>query len=209
MKYILLFFLISISSFAQTDESLQSEVMSRFMMENHQSNEKEREGKRYGVSLGAFVKYSGYSSQSIQFDYYYDQNNLIGLGYTHVPENIDFHYYKADVFDVSWKHFTSDTFYITSSLYYRDAEEETSQTYRFSLFYDEDFGVTTNTARYQDMGVGLTIGNQWQWENFNISCNWIGVNQSLVTLSNDRDERDTDFRKRTLTLLNLNLGWAF
>lgn len=68
------------------------------------------------------------------------------------------------------------------------------------FFLDKnDFGFT-----YTDMGVNAGLGNRWQWENFTIGAQWIGVyvpvTQPKVSynsgLDNDPSEQEKERRRR-------------
>ena len=72
---------------------------------------------------------------------------------------------------------------------------------RFSdVFLDKnDFGFT-----YTDMGVNAGLGNRWQWENFTIGAQWIGVYVPVTqpevsynsVLENDPSEQERERRRR-------------
>jgi hypothetical protein len=82
---------------------------------------------------------------------------------------------------VRYKQFVNNSFY----WYAGGADRMTHAT----LYDDSDLSGDNLTpiATYDTHDIGVTgaIGNQWQWENFTLGCDWIGFYAPLVKLKND------------------------
>lgn len=105
----------------------------------------------------------------------------------------------------SFKEFTGKTFYYEAGAFYRDQKlviktEEVRTAYEKWTLTDED------TAEIQDIGVSFTIGNQWNWENLTVACDWVGVSRSLLTLN---EKGDASEYYTAVNLLNFNIGYSF
>ena len=89
-----------------------------------------------------------------------------------------------------------------------------------------DQRVKIASIQESDIGATFAIGNAWQWENFQIGCDWIGVhlpaiylqkkysNENVDLTSADSVERRRNYFRNTATMLNVQglrfyLGAAF
>ncbi len=66
---------------------------------------------------------------------------------------------------VGYKKFAGNSFFYQPSAYFRKASH-----------------ITTVQYKYEDLGLGFRIGNEWQWENFTLGIDWLGVNRHIVKL---------------------------
>lgn len=71
---------------------------------------------------------------------------------------------------VHWKHFTGNSFYLNTGLDFR------------SVDYEYSNSVTATTSEFEATSTALSfaIGNQWQWDNFTMGCDWVGVSVPLT-----------------------------
>ena len=69
---------------------------------------------------------------------------------------------------LGYKKFVGNSFYYQPSVYYRRTSHQTTVTYK-----------------YRDAGLGLRIGNEWQWENFMLGIDWLGVNHSVAKIDEE------------------------
>lgn len=101
------------------------------------------------------------------------------------------------------KLFSGNSFYVRPEAYYRDFQETVSP---------ELFSSETRQRKVQDIGISISIGNEWQWENFTLGCDWIGAAYQVATLK-DNGERDwlysDDLEILQLSFFNLRLGYSF
>ena len=92
--------------------------------------------------------------------------------------------------------------------YYRNATTIDSHT---SLYLGGELIGRSYEGRtsFADTGLGLKIGNQWQWDSFTMGCDWVGVSKSLAMLEQNGD-KDADYPNATnVTLVNFYLGATF
>ena len=51
-----------------------------------------------------------------------------------------------------------------------------------TIYYKRNTGDFFNaTLIYEDVGTGFRVGNEWQWENFTMGCDWVGVSQPIYS----------------------------
>ena len=125
---------------------------------------------------------------------------------------------KINSLGIHFKQFFGNTFYLRSGLEHRTAK----YTYDYT-------GTTPYGARFdaQSTALNFQIGNQWQWQNFTLGCDWFGfsapltssVSNESITSSNASDaeyarkdsqgEQDRMVKKTSYTFTRLYLGWAF
>jgi hypothetical protein len=167
-----------------------------------------RDNVKYMVTgtLSAQMVHS--SASGFTFGFYKEPNNIVFASfYTLEYNDFNFHDEELDdgsLFELGIQHFTGNSFYIKPTIYLRnqqlgDDEEYDSGSSSYKL---------TDITDYKTVGIGFSIGNQWQWENFTIGCNWIGIKKDLSTL--DKDGPGTDaYYEVTSELLNFYLGASF
>lgn len=113
-----------------------------------------------------------------------------------------------------FKHFVGNSFYYRAGLDLRFIE------YKFSHSSGDQ-------ASFKGTSLGLTfnIGNQWQWKNFTLGCDWIGLtvpmsdnykDEQLTTGGSSfydpqdfEDDKDTLLGDTTLNVLRFYLGASF
>lgn len=69
---------------------------------------------------------------------------------------------------MSYKKFTGNTFYFTNTLNYRNVKYKEAENFGNPSDYDYNFEGNA-------LSLDFSIGNQWQWHNFTMGCDWIGV----------------------------------
>jgi len=120
---------------------------------------------------------------------------------------------KGNSLGVHFKHFVSNSFYYRAGLDYRSIKYSLRNTLSGASgdFDGRSFAITFN------------IGNQWQWENFNLGCDWIGISlpisnslshESSVTniyypSSTYKDHQDILVKNANFNVLRFYLGASF
>lgn len=69
--------------------------------------------------------------------------------------------------------------FVSNSFYFRTGADFTQVSYEYNFDYagsDNDF---KSEFKGQSISGNFSIGNQWQWENFTLGCDWIGYSQTL------------------------------
>ncbi len=162
-------------------------------------SEMNREDAKYSIGVGMGFDYGAYG-RSYNLGYFLDRNNILNVNMVNVDtergsysEN-----YSANVISASLQHFTGNSFYVAGSVYGRSAKERQ---------LDNNFDL--QNLSYKDMGAGIKIGNQWQWQNFTLGCDWIGLNYSIFKLSSKGNINEAVRLDRAATLLRLYLAVTF
>lgn len=168
-------------------------LFSQFVIaENPKSSKEYREANKYEVSLAYGPDYKEITKQLI-FGYMLNEDNSLNLklGYTdnqsskhwrHVQLNATFQYKK----------FISNSFYYSPELVYLD----------YRAIYSEE-NSSASGDRFNGMGVGVRIGNQWHWDHFTLGCDWFGGGKMSVYLGH-KSENEYFF-----TFLNTYFGYSF
>lgn len=229
MKYAVFFTLLFSSlCFAQNPDTKEATASS-----HDQSSEALRQNQNYmlTVQLGGMGP-SYVSSTGIEFAFYHNPNILWGLevtgGKNSVSGNSNGLYgdtnlnaainTQAKSLGVFGKFFLGNTFYIRGGLDFRSAT--------YSFVYNDTANSTQTSYGFNGNSSVATvlIGNQWQWENFTLGCDWVGLGLPLTSslsneyyTSNDPTQNYSDFSNReqifvkggTLNLLRFYLGASF
>jgi len=86
-----------------------------------------------------------------------------------------------------------------------------------SLFYAHDKGEekrTQTTITSKALGLSLRVGNEWQWKNFTMGCDWFGIDHTVSHSQKKsilNSTTTTENRELSLgfTLTNFYLGYSF
>jgi len=123
---------------------------------------------------------------------------------------------KYSSFGIHYKYFSSNSFYFRAGL---DFSKYDFTMKGNSLASNEAY---LNSFSGYNLNSSIAIGNQWQWENFTIGCDWIGyakpiyykvVNESISPSSfglwEFSDSKQAYLKDDTGILLRLYLGSTF
>lgn len=222
-------FLLSLTSFSfaqdatvKTETKVEEEKsLSSFMGESHAN----RLNKKAMVTLNTGAVLS-LPASGMRGGYYLDDRNVFGMGYfkyedggssddededsTDSVEYTDEEtLYRGNVFQFYYQHYVSNSFYFRPSLSYRNQTTIDERRTTYNALTDQVIDKEeTGKATYQDLVLGMTIGNQWQWDNFTIGCDWIGFGEPIATLGYE-GESSAFARNSTLTVLHFYLGASF
>lgn len=123
---------------------------------------------------------------------YLNRNSIVQLEFSKGTLPYFFFNLNATTIGANYKHFFGNSFYTKLGVDYRSISISD-----IDLLYTKQSG----TIGEAETIVGnAAIGNQWQWENFTMGCDWIGVNPPLTVLNtkydsanlNDSDKNDLD-----------------
>lgn len=122
-------------------------------------------------------------------------------------------------FGVHYKRFSGNSFYWRAGLDYR--------TINYKHTYDKTPYYEHSEFDGQSLAGNFQIGNQWQWENFTLGCDWVGVSLPVTSSSSNEtvavsgagslsfeknrleDDKKILIKNGHLNLLRFYLGWAF
>lgn len=212
----------TLASFAQNEQSeqIQEQSIAPTNLDNQFKDESasNRVNKKFSLMLSAGIGF-GDQGNGILGGYFLDPNSIIEAeyftseddskedvlnGYKYSSTNFK---QETDSLNVSLKYFLANSFYIKPGLFYVDYRYVT----KGYFFGDADI-------KRKDLGMSFSIGNQWQWQNFTLGCDWFGIQSGVVNLSksgedntifSDLEGRTQDKTWLTATLLKLNIGASF
>ncbi len=125
----------------------------------------------------------GYDTFAVTAGLYIDSDSLITLDFTKGRANIRF-FSNEDIttssVGISYKHFTSNSFYFKAGADYRTVDYKSDST--CIIFCGPSI---EQKFKGESLAASLSIGNQWQFENFTLGCDWVGY--SLPLYSNVHD----------------------
>ena len=140
------------------------------------SSEANRLGKK--VVIGAQVLGMGLlgaSGQGLALGYHFDRNTVAQLEFFSGvrKNNLDsiFDNYEAKVNSLSLhvKKFLANSFYVKGGIDYSTVKYNNKYIFTSSANKDA-YGFEGNMV-----SASILIGNQWQWENFTLGCDWVGI----------------------------------
>lgn len=216
---------LSTSAFAETkketpvqktnkiEEKKDLDKYKRVVLDESMAN---REGKNYTLNAAITGLSFGAASAGIEFGYFFDENTVLNVQaltlesmFTEESESF-YQDGKGSALNVSLKKFTGNSFYIKPGIYRRSQRVVDSATWRFSG--GESNVISRDASDFVDVGISFAIGNQWQWENFTLGCDWIGLSRSLSILESSDEGDGASLAQSDLNsgqLLNFYLGYTF
>lgn len=141
--------------------------------------------------------------------YYLDSSNIITLRYSNFNgSDVDNKAaIKLRAVTLGYRHFVGNSFNYMPTIYYRRNTIDYKNEGQFVIF-------GPSNLIYEDIGAGIRLGNEWQWENFTMGCDWFGVNRTVIELNYKQQSAgildELNFEKQwTLTLFSFYLGYSF
>jgi hypothetical protein len=123
------------------------------------------------------------------FGKYLNRNSLFTIDFT-IGNNGKSSYYYSEYkisdssIGLSYKNFISNSFYFKVGVDYRKMNYHYTSRDIFNSVIERE-----NIFKSESIVSGLSIGNQWQWQNFTLGCDWVGY--SLPIYSHIYDESST------------------
>ena len=178
-----------------------------------------REGKRFTVNAALIGYQFRSSATSIELGYHLSPNSILTLQYSDLSGS-GYDDDEEDEADEVWerngkghsisaglKQFVSNSFYVKPELYGRTQDIVHSTTSSYDYQTDKYTLTDKEVGSIRDIGASVRIGNQWQWENFTMGCDWVGFARSLTTL--EESGKITSNELSNISLLNFYLGATF
>lgn len=147
------------------------------------SSEHNRMNKNYSVTYMAFgVGPSRSASVGLTLGVFLDRNSEIDLEFIRgIPTYLNWYSWseydiKTSSVGLHYKHFVGNSFYFRVGADYRKVD------YRYT-----SRDIITNAVDSENKFTGdsiaatILIGNQWQWDNFTLGCDWIGAALPLTS----------------------------
>lgn len=167
---------------------------------------------KYQFALGWGTEYVD-TPVTISAGYFLNPQNMLTLRYSNfnganeVSDPIAANTLRAVTLGI--RHFFGNSFNVTPTIYYR---RNTSTSYDKKSTYN--FFSSADDLKFEDVGVGIRLGNEWQWDHLAIGCDWFGLNRTVVLIHDERQnpgilDSISLKRKLTLTLLSFYIGLSF
>lgn len=159
----------------------------------------------------------------LNLGFFIDRNSKIDLEFTS-GRSQNFSYFASDSqvktnsYGVHYKRFNGNSFYYRAGVDYRYVD----YSYTYRNFLNNTTIIEKNDFKGSALTATFVIGNQWQWENFTLGCDWVGIalpftsqiDSESTTGTNPnptalRDEEDVFLKKSAGLLLRFYLGVSF
>ncbi len=160
-------------------------------VETNRNSEQNREGKTYQAN--ALLTGSGPSSGStsgLQFGYFLKPNDILMLEYTTATSSTNYTSSVSGVvvsqsdtkitynsLGIHYKYFSSNSFYVRGGLDFMKGHLNNN--------YVSNYGSSSYSFDAHVLSVMFNIGNQWQWDNFTLGCDWVGATSPILTRFSD------------------------
>jgi hypothetical protein len=195
MKFkILLLLLICTNVYSQTGQKGQ-ETQEPF---EEGRSAKSREGRSLQLALGPGIEF-GIPAFSYNISYFINPHKVINLRYTDRDNyNKDGGYQNLSAIKLGVKIFAGNSFFYQPNISYRNTSHTTTAEYE-----------------YQDINVGVRIGNEWVWDNFTLGIDWLGFNQHIIKIDEEVTPAgpvpaNNDIEKSlTFDFVGIYLGYSF
>ena len=165
---------------------------------------------KYQINAGlAGVEYVGIGAATVGLGYFLSPKSMLSLKYANQNGTNGDEATKMRSLTLGYRYFTGNSFNIMPAIYYRRSN---SVHYRAAFFTGTP---ERSTLTYEDVGAGLRIGNEWQWENFTLGADWIGVNAKVIQINKEKHNGSGDFdlfsieEDITITMLSFYIGYTF
>ncbi|MAF91433.1 MAG: hypothetical protein CL674_09180 [Bdellovibrionaceae bacterium] len=111
---------------------------------------------------------------------------------------------EGEAYELTAKVFLGNSFYISPFLFKRRlAVRERDGSWLFG-----GSGDVVREGEINDSGIGLKIGNQWQWNKFTLGCNWFSISESIFS-SKQTGDLAYEYETTQVGLTEFYLGMSF
>ena len=180
------------------------------------------DAQRQDKQFSALVQIAGLSTaalatQQIQLGYYLSPTSLIQLEFGQGNNGLlvfssAYRSLRTDSIGIQFKQFVANSFYFKTGVDY--------QVIDFSYSY---FSSDYYTFKGSTLGASFSIGNQWQFENFTLGCDWVGIflpvasntTKDVVTANSTYSRTESDSEQKrylkdsSLQFVRFYLGASF
>lgn len=211
---------------AQAETNTKTKEQSEIKLKKHEKvvtmeSMGNREDKEYMATLTFGGIAHTASTSALEIGKYLDENSLATIKFTSLTglaasiENDESsegdklwdEHLSGYAVSAGYKRFSGNSFYIHPEVYYRQQKYVGNTTESYNSTTDTWTLTDSETGDFSDLGVSFRIGNQWQWKNFTLGCDWVGLSRSIMNTVNG--EVDTIVFGNNISLLNVYLGASF
>jgi hypothetical protein len=140
-----------------------------------------REDLDFSVGFGYGMTYT-VPAASVNAEIFLDAKQTIIIGMVGVKDRERINDPLLDdtlkAISLGYKRFVGNSFYFAANIYYRKHDIALKLDGEDDLFAEN----SVSTYSFEDLGGGFRIGNQWQWSNFTLGVDWLGVNRSIFLI---------------------------
>lgn len=179
---------IGLSSFAQATEEniiIVKKTTVNEILED--SSEYHRMNKNYILTAQLFGAGPGlFLNTGLNLGTYLSRDRILSLEAAKSEYRFDGYFikdfYSSRSVSLSIKNFTSNSFYFKLGLDLRRIEYTYTDSYYVgSTVRGMGNSKVVRSFQGDSLGASIIIGNQWQWENFTLGCDWIGIGMPFAT----------------------------
>ena len=170
------------------------------------SSEANRQDKNWLLDL-ELIGFTPLASSGLGAGWYINPDMILDAAYTRGKESVFDISVVADTAAVRFKKFEGNSFYWRLGILYRTISFDAS-------ILAATLGASNVTVKGSAYSLGpeLAIGNQWQWSNFTMGCDWIGyftpvVSNSTVDSNTNAKASDYDDAKSSMKKLANTGNW--
>lgn len=218
--------LIALLPFAALTTHAQSNVISQSesSIRPDYSSEHNRAGKKFVAALqlvgGSTLTGSG---QGVIAGYQADRNTVLqvefskGSSKTGDKETDGINEREGTTVGAYAKRFMSNSFYAKGGVEYTKVKYDNDYLWNFASTTTDAYGFEANV-----ISAALVIGNQWQWENFTLGCDWIGLSLPMshevtseysdsyaLAKKYNKEDQETLLENASATVLRFYVGATF
>ncbi len=195
VSFIAISFLLGFSALASTGEPENVLVVKAEPQVVYEgSSEHNRMNKMYVLTGEMGFSVAPMGSGGVNAGYYLDRNSVAQASYAGGSLKLTDFNIRTKTGSVLYKRFLGNSFYLRAGPGYREIELQYDNWLSSPYFKSNGF---------KDVGVSrslvadVAIGNQWQWENFTLGCDWVGAMIPIADLGSQvRTDGFSDAEKR-------------
>lgn len=192
----------------ETETETETETASELIADQTTQESKEaRPNLKYQLAVAILGREYIGNGVTVSAGHFLSPNDLVTLRYTTYNGSNDKALQKLRALTAGYRHFWGNSFNVMPTVYYRRNTAD---------YFKEDHVTVTGSSNliYEDIGLGIRLGNEFQWKNITLGCDWLGVNHTLKKLNHEERAQGTidslKLQKNlTITLLSFYLGYAF
>lgn len=196
------------NTFSSNREAPEKYEKERVLEVSDGTSQSNRKILKYQITAGIlgteYIKYP----ITISAGYYIHPDGILTLRYSQLNHSDEWGAYKMKAVTIGYRRFFGNSFNIMPTIYYKRNTGD---------FYTEgphSYVVGSNNLIYEDIGTGFRVGNEWQWQNFTMGCDWFGLNYKTIEINFKEKslgaiDTHAPMKALTMTLLSFYLGYSF
>lgn len=196
-----------INTFSTNSEAPLKHEKEKTLIPSDGTSQGNRVNLTYQVTAGIigteYIKYP----ITLSAGYYLHPYGILTLRYSALNTSDDHGAYKMRAVTIGYRRFFGNSFNIMPTIYYK---RNTADMYAEG---NKPYVVGSNNLVYEDIGTGFRVGNEWQWTNFTMGCDWFGLNLTNHRIKLEEKGLTSDtkapMKALTMTLLSFYLGYSF